>query len=356
MAKRRFSFNKDRAKKAASGGGGQGSKDFRGFDVGDNYIRILPPWSEEGDVFKAIHQWWLPAPVKGSCYNFEEMGLVETCPINSAWLEARRQLGDDHEFIDNGGSRISYLANALFYTMDRDPDGNPVGDGVGGVPGLKLERSEPFIARISYTVAMMVYEMIADPEQQPCAVDPEQGRIIRVRKPKSFSGQNNYSALVLGAPHSFGSDDAKMDKIWDNLHDLDKKTAATQKSRQRAQSLADKIYTEVLKQQPARRTPSLGPPPQTDASRTVYETVSTPSEDSVPSSGDTDPAPSGATDEPRTAAPGGYGLPKPECFEHHPPSDKCEGGGLEPHANAKTCQLCPWEYHCETASAKAAAS
>jgi hypothetical protein len=385
----RHSVNTQRIKDRLDEGGdyGGGDSDFRGFSTGDNYLRILPPWSAEGDVFKGVSQWYLPKPVKGICYNYARMNLAESCPVQAAVDAVEMQLGSNHAFLegnpndprDNGcNCRNSFIGNALFYRMEVDDKGDPVGPGAGGIPGLVLERPKPFIVRLSYTVAMAIYEMINDPALQPPVVCPDQGRILRVRKPKNFEGKSNYEVMPLGVPHALGPDDVFIDKLLTTLHDLDKIVNPSEKQLQRVQSLADKIYTMVLRQQPQRTSivppeagvthdtveapaPAAQPsmvPPQQEQPAPAPTPAPAPAPSPAPQQEQPAPAPAPAPAPPQEQAAAGqqFALPKPDCYTHHPPSDKtpvCEGGGVQPWAEEIKCQLCPWEHHCATDSVAA---
>ena len=184
--------------------------DFFSFKKGENWIRILPPWSQEAAAkgsFAKFHMTHFNLLEKQSCSCWESslpnMGFV--CPICHLRATYGRYMGQE---MDNVEPRGYHYANAVIYDT---PD-------MGR--SFLYKRLKPFVLRLPSTVWGGLMQMMQHPYiGNITSVD--NGWIIRVDKPESFQGKNSYTwGHVMQGP--LAPDEATKGQILADIHDLDR--------------------------------------------------------------------------------------------------------------------------------------
>jgi hypothetical protein len=185
--------------------------DFASFKKGLNFVRFLPPWSPEiaakGQFtkFHLTHFNVIPnAKQRCSCWEASLPNMGFRCPICHIRNTFGRYMGD---MVKDSEPRGYHYANAVVYTS---PD-----NGVS----FMYKRLKPYVFRIPVTVWTGLMQMMQRPYiGNITSVD--NGWIIGVKMPESFSGKNTYEwGQVVQGP--LAGDENTKSAILADLHNLD---------------------------------------------------------------------------------------------------------------------------------------
>ena len=234
--------------------------DFFTFQEGENYVRLLGPWSQaaadrkEWTKYRATH-YQLVGNQRASCYEISHPGLGFVCPVCQVIKAFQPYMTDT---LDRMVASPARHANGIVYDADE-------------ARNLTYRRLKPFVIKLPLSVYTQLMQLMCIPGVG-AIFDVNTGWIVRVIRPATFQGKNQYSSDrwiqgPLGTPETTS-------QILGQMHDLDRfadfgipTVEKLQIQLQLAQALMQSCCAAI-----AKRPEELGiQPPQLVVPPAVYE-------------------------------------------------------------------------------------
>ena len=192
----RFKTNMNALKNEQSNFEQGGGNNWMKLVDGKNVIRILPPWSEEGSIFRRVGFHRPPGRIseKVVCPNFTTGG--ETCPI----CKKGRQVFQKH------GKDVSkhYLVQKRAYLNVLD---------------MKKADGVPYILECGPSILNPILNFMSETDSDDL-VDPNKGFNILINR-KNDGGFTKYEPMVMPKVYDLAAHGYDVDTILGNLNNLD---------------------------------------------------------------------------------------------------------------------------------------
>lgn len=222
MAKIRERARKLKERKAGNSPGSDSGSDFLRPRVGDNFIWVLPPWDESGEIFKSVSDHWNIPDADGNnsmyrCRKFMANKACRICDILPDLASFKKlDVYGKNNFKNNKSNSPCYQINALNLVKQDDGEFVP-------------ERARPYIYKLPVKVYEKILIKMSDlPEGQDDITDPYDGYIVKIFRPEKFTGDNRYEVSLLHpGPREvpialqYDSIDEYVDFLMNNLSNLD---------------------------------------------------------------------------------------------------------------------------------------
>lgn len=219
------------ADKIAAEGPRRGPSDFYFFKKGDNYVRILPPWSAARKwVRYGARHYNLLGNQRSACYESMHPGAGYVCPIDKV-LAVFKQFLDVSQMERRG----YHYCNGLVYDYD------------GARQQFVLQRLKPYVVQLPiFGVYEPMLQLMGRPPFHKL-MDLQQGCIVNVHRPESFQGKSNYTVQVVwNGP--LAPEESAVRTILSQMHNLDTFADLARPSAEKLQvqvELADGLATAL---------------------------------------------------------------------------------------------------------------
>jgi len=183
--------------------------DFYSFKTGDNWFRVLPPWSDAAaqrgawSKFHCSHHQLL-GNQHSSCWEKSYPNYGFTCPICQVIDVYSQYMGGS---LDNMTPRSYQYVNSVIY--DTQDMGRT----------MLYRRLKPYVLRLPVSVFSGLVQLMSMP-YVGSILNLQTGWIMLVKKPVSFQGKNSYTwQQTMQGP--LAGDPNTMQQILSGMHDLD---------------------------------------------------------------------------------------------------------------------------------------
>lgn len=200
---KKHKVNKRSVERGASSFDGGGGRNFMKLSEGKNVIRILPPWSEAGEIFQQVG---FHAPPKKFadkiiCTNFTfegKEGDYPDCPICAKGLAVFKKHGKD--------AAKKYWPQKRAYMNVLD---------------MKAKDGVVKIMEAGSTIMTPILNYLSELEDDDwdALLDYEVGQNILIKRYKE-SNFTKYNVMVMPKPYNLAKNGFDIDDIAENLHDL----------------------------------------------------------------------------------------------------------------------------------------
>lgn len=206
----------EKRKKRAKGG----KRPWISIEEGETYIRIGPPWTEDGEIWKDVfyHGGFKDKIYCGKNDIDEKTGKPGKCKACKAWEENKKERSAvAKELFSLLRQKSESIWNVLVAKIKKRDDGS--------IKVRKYEDSQFKLLRFSTKWQNMLLEIFSDDDYRKKSVlgvaHPKSGRLIRVKRTGKGMDDTDYHFKVIEKETPISESSSERHKLLKTLNDLD---------------------------------------------------------------------------------------------------------------------------------------
>lgn len=212
----------EKRKKKSKGG----KRPWIGIDEGETYIRIGPPWTKDGEVWKDVfyHGGFKDKVYCGKNDVDEKTGKPGKCKACKEWEEVKRERSAvAKELFSLLRQKSESIWNVLVAKVKKRDDGS--------IKIRKYEDNQFKLLRFSTKWQNMLLEIFSDDDYRKKSIlgvaHPKYGRLIRVKRTGKGMDDTDYHFKVIEKETRISESDSERHKLLKTLNDLDEIVSAS---------------------------------------------------------------------------------------------------------------------------------